>query len=284
MKNIFYISKYALKLLKTELKFDLGGNSFKGDITSTTFISEKKNAKFSFVAREPIKICGINFLEDYLKEYYPKIKIQKNFKDGEEIGKNQRIAEISGNCRKILSMERTLLNFLQHLSSISTTTSDLVKQMGNTKTQLLDTRKTSIGLRLLEKYATSIGGAINHRLNLTQKILIKDNHLSLSEGLEKIIKIIKKKKIKTYQIECDTFEQTKTLIELGCNHFLLDNMKVSEIKKCINLKKDRKIIFEISGGINFSNIKKYSQLGADYISVGSITNNRKLVDIGLDII
>ncbi len=284
MKNVFYISKFASKLLETELKFDLGGRSFSGDVTSTTFISGKKKALFSFVAREPIKLCGINFLEDYLKVYYPKIKIRKFFGDGEEIVKNQRIAEVSGNCRKILSMERTLLNFLQHLSSISTTTSNLIKLMGNTKTQLLDTRKTSIGLRLLEKYATSIGGAINHRLNLKQRILIKDNHLILSEGLEKIMKIIKKKKIKGYQIECDTFEQTKTLMELGCNHFLLDNMKVSEIKKCINLKKDRNVIFEVSGGINFRNIKKYSQLGADYISVGSITNNKRLVDIGLDII
>ncbi len=284
MKDVFNISKVALKLLETELKFDLGGNSFNGDVTSTTFISRKKNANFSFVAREPIKLCGIKFLEDYLKEYYPKIKIQNFFKDGEEISKNQRIAEISGNCRKILSLERTLLNFLQHLSSISTTTSDLIKLMGDTKTKLMDTRKTSIGLRLLEKYATSIGGAINHRLNLKQKILIKDNHLILSEGLEKIMKIIKKKNIKAYQIECDTFEQTKTLVELGCKHFLLDNMKVSEIKKCINLKKKKNVIFEISGGINFKNIKNYSQLGADYISVGSITNNKKLVDIGLDII
>lgn len=284
MKDVLNISKVALKLLETELKFDLGGNSFNGDVTSTTFISGKKNAKFSFVAREPIKLCGINFLKDYLKEYYPKIKIQNFFKDGEEISENQKIAEISGNCRKILSMERTLLNFLQHLSSISTTTSDLIKLMGNTKTQLMDTRKTSIGLRLLEKYATSIGGAINHRLNLKQKILVKDNHIILSEGLEKIMKIIKKKKIKAYQIECDTFEQTKKLVELGCKHFLLDNMKVSEIKKCINLKKKKNVIFEISGGINFTNIKNYSQLGADYISVGSITNNKKLVDIGLDII
>ena len=150
---------------------------------------------FSFVAREPIKLCGINFWKTILRNIIQKLKFENFFGDGEEIVKNQRIAEVSGNCRKILSMERTLLNFLQHLSSISTTTSNLIKLMGNTKTQLLDTRKTSIGLRLLEKYATSIGGAINHRLNLKQKILIKDNHLILSEGLEKIMKIIKKKKL-----------------------------------------------------------------------------------------
>ena len=181
-------------------------------------------------------------MKDYLKEYYPKIKILKFFGDGEEIIKNQKIAEVSGNCRKILSMERTLLNFLQHLSSISTTTSDLIKLMGNTKTQLMDTRKTSIGLRLLEKYATSIGGAINHRLNLKQKILVKDNHIILSEGLEKIMKIIKKKKLRHIKLSAILL-QTKTLVELGCKHFLLDNMKVSEIKKCINLKKKKKMSF-----------------------------------------
>ena len=196
------------------------------------------------------------------------------------------IAEISGNCRKILSMERTLLNFLQHLSSISTTTSNLIKLMGNTKTQLLDTRKTSIGLRLLEKYATSIGGAINHRMGLYDEILIKDNHIKVLGGIDKTISLLNKKNIKKFKIECENYEDVTKAIRAGASYILLDNMKPEEIKKCIKLKQKSNSYtkFEITGGINLNNIKKYYLLGADYISIGKITNSAKSVDIGLDII
>ena len=284
MANFSKISDNASKLLNAELKFDLGGRSFDNDVTSTTFIDKDKKAVFFFVSREPITLCGINFIDKYLKRFSKKVKMRKKFNDGAKIKKDQFIAEIYGNCRVILSLERTLLNFLQHLSSISTTTSDLINKMGNSKTKLLDTRKTTTGLRLLEKYATSVGGAKNHRLDLSQKILLKDNHISLSGNLESIMSKINMNRIKKYQIECDKFEQAKKLIKLGCRHLLLDNMEVKEIKKCISLKGDKKIIFEISGGINFKNIKEYANLGADYISAGFITNSRRSVDIGLDII
>ncbi len=284
MTEYYKISDHASKLLNKEFKFDLDGGSLSNDITSNTFIEKNKNNSFFFISREPILLCGLNFIEDYISNFFSNIKIKKFFDDGHRVKKNQKIAEINGNSRVILSLERTLLNFLQHLSSISTSTANLKSKMGDTKTQLLDTRKTTTGLRLLEKYATRIGGAINHRLNLKEKILLKDNHLVLAGGLERIMEKIVKKNIQDYQIECDNYEQTKKLIQLGCKHFLLDNMKVNEIKKCISLKKNKKIIFEISGGIDFTNIKNYSQLGADYISSSSMTNNPSRVDIGLDII
>lgn len=278
------ISKTAVRILYDEYLCDTGGNLTNGDITSSKILDDKKNKKFFFIPREDIRICGLEFLRDFLKKFSSKIKFKVNFKDGCLVKKNTKIAEISGSPKTILSLERTLLNFLQHLSSITTTTSKVVRELKDSNTRLLDTRKTTPGMRVLEKYATKKGGAKNHRINLSDKILIKDNHIKICGNEEKVINILKKKKLSNYQIECDSFFQVKKFYESGCKSFLLDNMKVSDIKKSVSLKsKKKKLIFEISGGINLQNIKKYKDLGADFISSGFITQNPNNVDIGLDI-
>ena len=158
--------------------------------------------------------------------------------------------------------------------------------MNGTKAVILDTRKTTNGLRVLEKYATKIGGAKNHRMGLYDKILIKDNHIKVIGGISKTLSLIKKQKIKKFEIECETFEEVKKCINYNCRHILLDNMSIKEIKKCLSLRKEtgKKILFEVSGGVNLDNIKQYSKLGVDYISTSKITNSVKSVDIGLDII
>ena len=214
------------------------------------------------------------------------LAFKSKYSDGNELNKNSIILEINGNVKFILLIERTILNFVQHLSSISTYTRKFVKKIGGTKTKLLDTRKTTTGLRVLEKYATKIGGAQNHRQGLYDQLLIKDNHIKLLGGIDNTLNIIKKKKIKKYIIECDSLEQVQKCLKFGSSYILLDNMSPNEIKNCINLKKNfkRKILFEISGGINHDNICFYSNLGSDYISTSKITNSAKSVDIGLDII
>ena len=155
--------------------------------------------------------------------------------------------------------------------------------MGKVNTTLLNTRKTTIGLRKFEKYATLIGGAKNHRMGLYDDILIKDNHIKIIGNVDKTIKKLKSQGIVNYKIECENFSEVKKSIEMGAKYILLDNMKISEIKKCIKLKKN-KIQFEITGGITIDNVNKYSRLGADYISTSKITNSSYSVDIGLDII
>ncbi len=280
------ISKIAIRKLTSELKDDLGSISLKSDLTSKTLLPNSIIGRAIITNREKIILCGQSFLKDFLKQKFPMLTFRSKYNDGNELNKGSIILEINGNVKFILLIERTILNFVQHLSSISTYTNKFLKKIGDSKTKLLDTRKTTTGLRVLEKYATKIGGAQNHRQGLYDQLLIKDNHIKLLGGIDNTLDIIKEKKIRKYIIECDSYLQVKKCLKFGSNYILLDNMSPNEIKKCINLKKNfkRKILFEISGGINHDNICFYSNLGSDYISTSKITNSAKSVDIGLDII
>ncbi len=270
------------KLLKNELKVDLGSISFQKDITSNLLLKKNSKLEIAITPREEIIICGIYFIEDFIKKNLPELKFKKNYFDGDLVKKNNVIALISGNSLQILAIERTILNFLQNLSSISSTTKKVVDKLKHSRTQLLDTRKTITGLRILQKYATLTGGAKNHRIGLYDDILIKDNHIKAAGGLNQVIKKLKKKKIKKYKIECDSIKQVKNCIDNGAKYILLDNMKPRNIVKSIKLKKYEKIMFEITGGIKLNNIKKYSNLNADFISAGFITQNPLPVDIAMD--
>ena len=282
-KEIF---KFASFKLSVELKDDAGKISLKNDLTTSSLLNKKFDSHTCFSNREDIIVCGESFIVNFLKEKFPNLECVSKYKDGDFAKKGSRLIQLSGDIRWILFLERTLLNFLQHLSSISTYTNKFVKKLNGSNITLLDTRKTTNGLRILEKYATKIGGAENHRMGLHDKILIKDNHIKVIGGISKTLELIKKKKLKNFQIECDTFSDVNKCIENNCSYILLDNMPIKEIKKCLLLrkKKGKKIIFEVSGGINLDNIDKYSKLGIEYISSSKITNSAKSVDIGLDII
>lgn len=272
----------AHKLLKNDLKVDLGSISFRNDVTSQILI-KNKSVKAYFVAKTEIVLCGIGFIESYVKSLKNGIIIKLFYKDGDIVKSNKNIASLEGNARMILGLERTLLNFLQHLSSISTTTYFLKEKLKDTNIQLLDTRKTIPGLRIVQKYATHKGGAKNHRMGLYDRIFIKDNHIEIAGSIEIVKKILKKKNIKTYIVECDSYNQAKFFIEAGAKYLLLDNMKIKEIKRILKIK-CRNVKFEVSGGIQINNIKKFIDLKIHFISVGFITQNPKPVDIGLDII
>ena len=280
------ISCIAVKKLISEYFEDLGGSSHLGDITSRHLINKNLNVNAIITNREEIVLCGEFFIKSFLRKKFPKLKYKSNFVDGNKVKKNSNIIEIFGDLKSILAIERTILNFIQHLSSISTHTNEFVRLLNDSKTKLLDTRKTIIGLRKIQKYATHIGGAKNHRMGLYDKILIKDNHIKSIGSISETLTLIEKKKIKNFMIECDKFSQVKKCIKSNVNYILLDNMKPKEIVKCIKLKNEfkNKVLFEITGGINLKNFKKYCNLGADYISSGKITNCPKSVDIGLDII
>ena len=181
-----------------------------------------------------------------------------------------------------MSIERTVLNLLQHLSGISTLTSKFSKKINSSKTLLLDTRKTTPGLRKLEKYATYIGGAKNHRLNLAARFMIKDNHLLLNSKIFEKIRKMKKSKKNTVVMECDNLYQVKKAILLKIKHILLDNMDIKKIKEaCKLIGKSAQI--EVSGGVNLQNIKKISNIGINFISVGSITQSASAAKICLEL-
>ena len=201
------IYNFANFKLSSELKCDVGKISLNSDITTASLFKEKLDCKTVFSNREDMIICGEAFILRFVKERFPNLICLSNYKDGDFVKKGSKLIQLSGDIRWILFLERTLLNFLQHLSSISTYTNKFVKKLNGTKTVLLDTRKTTNGLRILEKYATKIGGAKNHRMGLYDKILIKDNHIKVIGVISKTLCLIKKQKIKKFEIECETFEE-----------------------------------------------------------------------------
>ncbi len=280
------LSMVAYRTLLLDLKDDLGGNLNSKDVTTSKLIPKRLFVKTVISNREDITICGLNFISHFIKNKFPNLELSMHFKDGDFLKKNSTVCFLNGSCETILKIERTVLNFMQHLSSISTQTKKFVEILKNTGTILLDTRKTMPGLRALQKYATKIGGAQNHRMNLNDDILIKDNHIISNGGFEKTLKKIKFNRLKNFKIECENFDDVLLVIKYGGKYILLDNMKVDEISKCIFYKNKNKldVKFEITGGVNIENIKKYSKLKADFISIGKLTNSLNSVDIGLDII
>ena len=192
--NFSSLTKLATNLLISELKTDLGKINFNQDKTTKLLIKKKKIVNVRIFTKEKIVLCGGKFVKDFIGKNFPKIKIKLNYKDGDEIKKNTNLILLEGDVRLILIIERTILNFLQHLSSISSETKKYVVKLKNSNTKLLDTRKTTCGLRYLEKYATKMGGAINHRFGLFDEILIKDNHVKALGGIRNTLKTLNGKK------------------------------------------------------------------------------------------
>jgi len=253
------------------------------DLTTEATIESQQIGKYIFRSRQKMVFCGAPIiLNAFSKEVVSKVLI----KDGETISKGTEIATIRGSVQEILMKERIVLNMIQHLSGISTNTSKYIKALKNNEIKILDTRKTTPGLRLYEKYAVNKGGGSNHRLDLSSGIMVKDNHIA-SSNIEKIHRNLKAAGEKTpIQIEVDNINQITDQNIQVANAFLLDNMSPIEIKKCVQkinqLKQNKSIFIEVSGGINLKNIAKYNIQGVHGISIGALTHQSQSVDIGLD--
>lgn len=259
------------------------------DITSDFTIENNASIPFKIVAREEIVVCGIeavHFCFNALKQT-PKFKtssLQLDIKaqDGELLKPQTIIAEGLGDAKLILAAERVILNVMQHLSGISTLTRQFVQALDNDKIKILDTRKTFPGARILQKYAVKIGGGCNHRFNLSDAILIKDNHIAAAGGIKQALQLAKKSKNLTIEIECDTLEQVAQAVEEKPDVIMLDNMDVATIEAAINII-NQQCQIEISGGVDLQSIQQLSHLNVDFISVGALTHSVKAIDIGLDI-
>ncbi len=261
------------------------------DITSDLTISNDDISHFVINAREYLIFCGAEVVEGVFKkllqsEKFKNCKINYSLlkKDGDRVFANEDILKGSGNSKLILAAERIILNLIQHLSSISTQTNEFVCKLNNPKIKILDTRKTLPLYRELQKYAVKCGGGANHRFNLADLILIKDNHISANGDIDSVFKKIDKYHTHKIEIECDNFFQVKQSLIHNPDIIMLDNMSFDELNKSIFVIKDysSNILIEVSGGINLQTIDQYRNLPIDFISVGSITNNIKNVDIGLD--
>ena len=266
---------YIKSVVQNALKEDLRP---RGDITTSLINSKNKIIKAKIVAKQDGIIAGLDFCKTAFKSVGREAIFLKKVSDGKKIKKNKIIAEIKAKAKTILTAERTALNFLNHASGIATITNQFVKKISK-KTKICCTRKTTPNLRTLEKYAVKKGGGHNHRYNLSDEILIKDNHIRASNNLRDLVKkAIKTKKIITVEIE--NINQLKQVLGLKFKRILFDNMSSSQLKRCIKLCKN-KYQTEYSGNATLKNIKQISKTGVNRISVGAITHSAKSFDTSL---
>lgn len=257
------------------------------DIGKVDLSAQLINPKLSVIAyvksKESALISGILWFNSTFHTLDPKIKIKWLIKEGQIVKKNQRLCEVYGNARSILSGERVALNFLQTLSATSTATYHYVKAISGLHAKIFDTRKTIPGLRIAQKYAVIIGGGNNQRIGLFDQILIKENHIKSSNKMDDLFPLaLKYAKNKNIQIEVERLDQLKKALGLGFKNILLDNFDIKALKKAVLLNKGRALL-EASGNITLKNVKKIALTGVDRISLGSLTKNIKAVDLSMKI-
>jgi len=267
------------ELIKAALAEDLAGGA---DITSEATISTEANSSADFVARMDGVIAGSNIAHAVLAEVGITDVTQLK-KDGDSVKAGDILITVRGNTRAILLAERTALNFFGHLSGIATLTSKWVKEVSGTKCQVRDTRKTTPGMRVIEKYAVRMGGGVNHRMSLSDAALIKDNHIAAAGGVVAAFAKVRSAYPKAeIEIEVDTLEQLKEVLPLNPDLILLDNMSPEFCAQAVALV-NGKCKLEASGGISIANARAYAQSGVDYIAIGALTHSAPIFDIGLDL-
>ncbi|MFH1653735.1 MAG: carboxylating nicotinate-nucleotide diphosphorylase [Pseudomonadota bacterium] len=265
-------------IIEIALHEDIG----KADITTEATVNPKLNAEAVIMTKERIVVAGQEIAKEVFTRLDPKIKYEIIIGDGKSASPNETIARITGKAQAILTAERTALNFLQRLCGIATLTSKFVAKLKTSKTKLLDTRKTTPGLRELEKEAVRLGGGTNHRFGLFDAYLIKENHIRLAGGIKNAIAKVKKhnKKKLTIEIEVQSIDELKEAIDEGVDIVMLDNFTLEDAREAIHFASG-KVKVEISGGITFDNIEKYAGVNPDFISCGEITHSAKAADLTL---
>jgi len=282
--------KQVRPLIRMAMEEDLGS----GDVTTNLLFRDGTMAEARIVSREEIVVAGLPVIEEILRQYDERLKMTPHFRDGQSAHVGNKLATIRGPLRSMLSVERVMLNFLQRLSGIATTTSRYVRAVKGTKAKIYDTRKTLPGWRLLEKYAVRCGGGYNHRLGLYDGVLIKDNHLAeLGKDFPARIRCLIEeadgiKGLKFIAVEVDHVDdQLNHVLKIpGIDIVLLDNMGQWQLKHAVEMRDAMcgkgKPLLEASGNINLNNVAEIAQCGVDRIAVGAITHSAAAVDIGLD--
>ena len=278
MSKIILSKNFIRSVCKLALNEDLYPS---GDITSN-LLNDNIKKKLKLITNQNGIIGGLEFAKQTFKLIDKKIKFDIKKKEGSAIKKGNIIATIEGNIKNILIGERVALNFLSHISGIATKTNQFVKKAGK-KSKICCTRKTIPGLRVIQKYAVKLGGGTNHRFNLSDEYLIKDNHISTNQNLINIVnKAIKNKKGKKITVEVDNLNQLKQIIGLKFDRILFDNMSPQILKRGITLSK-KLYETEASGGVTLKNVKKIAATGIDRISVGAITHSVDAIDLKIEI-
>ncbi len=278
-----FLSPMVLRgVVRDALDEDLGRA---GDITSAANIPEGRQATAKLVARKPGVIAGLNCVEETFYALDRKIAFNAKVKDGAKVAAKELLAEISGDARNILTGERVALNFLGHLSGVATLTAAYAEKIKHTKAKIVDTRKTTPGLRALEKYAVRCGGGVNHRMGLDDAVLIKDNHIAVAGGIAQVLKTSRAAvgHLVKIEIEVDTLKQFEEVLKAGrADVVMLDNMDPVTMKRAVEMNAG-KLVLEASGGVSLDTVALIAESGVDVISVGALTHSAPVLDIGLDI-
>ncbi len=277
----------VMRIIKAALKEDIG----KGDVTTNSLVRKLASIKACITANEECVICGINIAEWVLAGLDYSVRFKPQVSDGDILAKGKEVAFIEGHARAVLTAERTMLNFLSLLSGIATRTKKYVDKVKAYNVKILDTRKTFPLLRYLEKYAVSVGGGYNHRMNLGEMVMVKDNHLkvtsasvhqcaSLRNKIQKNIKI---------EVEVEDLEQFEEVLKQMPDIIMLDNMSTEDIKKAVRIRNEsekalRDTVLEVSGGITLDNVEDYAKTGIDTISIGAITDSVHSINFSLNVL
>jgi nicotinate-nucleotide pyrophosphorylase (carboxylating) len=264
--------------INATLSEDLGPT---GDVTSAAVIPHEARFTGVMAAREAIAVAGLPLAEAFFRALDPSVEIEVCATDGERVPAGTELLRLAGNARSLLTAERSALNTVQHLSGVATLTAAYVDAMAGTGAILLDTRKTIPGLRLLEKYATRMGGAHNHRMGLWDAAMIKDNHVAVAGGVAPAVERAVAAGIARIIVEVDRIDQIDTAIRAGATHLLLDNMNAPMLAEAVAIVAGR-VPTEASGGVRLDTIGAIAATGVTYVSVGRLTQSAPAVDIGLD--
>ena len=278
LKNLGLSPNHIFQQVKDAISEDLAGGQ---DLTSVATITQSQVSTADFTTRTSGVVSGLHVVAAVL-EYCGVNHYEVLVDEGAKVSAGKVLITAQGNTQKILLAERTALNFLSHLSGISTLTNQWVSEISGTKCQIRDTRKTTPGLRMLEKFAVRMGGGVNHRLSLSQAALIKDNHIMAAGSISDAFNAIKKMyPDKSIEIEVDSIDQLKEAIRLKPDLILLDNMSTDQCSEAVSITNGL-VKLEASGGIAITNAKTYATTGVDYLAIGSLTHSAPALDIGLD--
>ena len=274
------IKEISKKTIRQKLKEFFEEDDIKNDITTNTFVEKKENIKANFVAEFEGVFCGEKIIENAFSK---KVRTTTFIKDGFKVKDGHLLATVVGPAEEVLRKERVVLNLIQRMCGVATETNKYAQKAFRKNIKILDTRKTTPGIRIFEKYASKCGGGTNHRFNLSKGVMIKDNHIGANKSINSIFE--KSKKINApIQVEIDTLKQLQKVLKHKIDAVLLDNMNSSEIKECIKAIKEsgKKIFIEVSGGVTYKTLNKYLIKGVDAISIGATIHQATFKNIKLE--
>lgn len=268
------MDEYILHALKEDITSE--------DVSTNAVMPDEKQGTAQLICKADGIICGLEVFERTFTLLDDTFRFESDVKDGDRVKKGQLLGTLFGDIRALLSGERTALNYLQRMSGIATVTNEYAKELEGTKTTLLDTRKTTPNMRPFEKYAVTVGGGRNHRYNLSDGVLLKDNHIGAAGSVKKAIEMAKDYApfVRKIEIETETIEQVKEALEAGADIIMLDNMDNDTMKKCVELIGD-KAETECSGNVTKERLREIAAIGVDYVSSGALTHSAPVLDVSL---